>query len=80
MKTDYLRRVLAQIKHLDADSQDVIAATIEAKLAEITAARWQELFADPHAHAFFDELIAQAEAAEANGTLLDLDDLLKTVA
>lgn len=77
--TEHLRRILAEIKRLDADMQDVIAATIEAKLAEIAEARWQELFADPRSHAFFDELVTQAEAARANGTLLDLDDLLKMV-
>ena len=77
--TKRLRQILAHIKQLDADSQDVIAAAIEAKLAEITEARWQELFADPRSPAFFDELVTQAEAARANDTLLDLDDLLKTV-
>ncbi|HLW01611.1 MAG TPA: hypothetical protein VKT82_23340 [Ktedonobacterales bacterium] len=77
--TECLRRVLAQIKQLDADSWDGIAATIEVKFAEITEASWKELFADLYAYAFFDGLVAQAEAAEANGTLLDLDDLLKTV-
>lgn len=78
--TDHLRRVLAQVEQLDADNQETIADAIEAKLAEIAEAQWQASFADPRSQAFFDELVAQADAAEANGTTLDLDDLLKTVA
>jgi hypothetical protein len=77
--TEHLRQVLAQVEQLDSDSQEAIADTIEAKLAELAEARWQELFADSRSHAFFDELLAQAEAAEANGTTRDLDELLNTV-
>ncbi len=78
--TEHLRRVLAQVEQLDPDTQETIADTIEAKLAEIAEAQWQAAFADPRSQAFFDELIAQADAAVANGTTRDLDDLLKTVA
>lgn len=78
--TEHLRHVLAQVEQLDPDDQEAIAALIEGKLAELAEeARWQDLFADPSSHAFYDELFAEAEAAEANGTARDLDDLLKTV-
>ncbi len=78
--TDHLHRVLAQVEELDAASQEAIAITIEAKLAELAEARWQALFAKPESAGFFAELLTQAEAAEANGTALDLEEQLKTLA
>ncbi len=43
---------------------------IQELVAQLAEQRWEELLADPHSEAFFDEMIAEVAEARSKGELL----------
>ena len=67
LMTDRLRALVAEIEKLPSEQQDQWAEAFALEIAD--ERRWDELFARPESQTFLDQLIAEAEEGEREGTL-----------